>query len=129
MAPTLYATQPINVGGTLYEAGDEIKCGKGARESLLRFRQASESKPGQPRTARSDDDPPEIPEPQKGDTSIEVLELEPAPAKAAAKYFQTVEQIESYSAEHPLSGLQGIGEPTETKILAAIAAYRGSDGE
>lgn len=124
----IYALGPINVAGTMYEACDEIKCGSGARESLLRTGKASTEKP--PQTARTPEPrqpKPEIQEVPPGQTPIDALKLESNAVKALAQHkIVSVEQLEQYLEEGKLSDLQGIGEPTEAKILSSLDTYEPS---
>lgn len=118
----IYAVAPINVGGTKFKTGDPIKCGQGARRSLLRLGQAMTEKPGASAPQQRQIPPPEVPE---GHTSIDVLGLKPNAVKAlAANQIVSVEQLEQRLADgQDLSELPGIGKPTEKDVVAALEEY------
>lgn len=126
MAPTLYATRTINVNGSVYEAGTEIKCGKGARQSLLRCGHATEGKSSAATPKPSGKKKSKPKEPEQGQTRLEVLELEASLVKTLAGHkLETVEQLDAFLADGKrLSDLKGIGEPTEAKILDALDEFK-----
>lgn len=128
----IYAIFPINVGGVFYKAGQEIKCGRGARQSLLRLGQATtrgavEADPADAEIDEideddDDDDPPTGQETGTGEsTPLSVLGIEESITKKLQDNgIGSIEQLDEYLAGgSQLQELTGIGAPTETKILEA----------
>ena len=113
MSKRIYARGPINVAGTMYEAGQEIKCGQGARDSLLRMGQASETWP------------PEDFEAAEEGTPIDELGLAKGPQGALVKNgITTIEGLCTYiDRDKKLTDLKSVGEPTAKVIEEALDAY------
>lgn len=117
----IYATRPVNVGGTLYQAGEEIQCGAGAKESLFRFGQAADKA-----TAACDslgDSANQI------DTDLAELNLEDKTISVLQENkINTIDDLCSViDSGSKLSSFSGIGEATEKKILASLEKYLKED--
>ena len=124
----LYAVCPINVGGMKYKPGQEIKCGDGARVSLLRCGQATTNEPAvsvpveEVVTGQETDD--EFTELSELGLDEQIIE------KLQENNLRCVEQLFAYiDAGTKLSKLTGIGEATEAKINESIELYLQSEPE
>ncbi len=110
----IFATRRINVHGTLYQAGEEIKCGPGSRKSLLQFRQATTATP----SARPHRGPSKTLE---GQTPLDALKLSAPAARALDKMgIVSVEQLDkAIKKAGGIEQLEGIGSKLAAELRAA----------
>lgn len=139
-----YALHDINVHGTVYKAGQELKCGQGAIDSMVRCGHASHEKPGrvkpQPKPPEGDNEPGDDDPDDNGAGDNETDEVETTPrgelpiAGNLALDEETVKLLEdagvstlggldAYAIDPGLQKINGVGKATEDKILEALQAF------